>query len=251
MWIITAPNLIDMPHERGYNRANLTQGILYVVATPIGNLNDLTRRARRSLAEADAIVCEERRAGSTLLARLQIDKPLWELNEHSTAADTDALCERLRAGETLALISDHGTPLIQDPGAALVNAALRAQIRVVPIPGPSAILAALVASGISAARFRFVGLLPPKRAERARALAELRAARETLIFIDAPYRLNVLLDALQEACGAERRACVATNLTLPDENFARGALRDLREHFTAHPFKGEFVIVLEGNNAKM
>ncbi len=237
-----------MPHERGYNRAELEAGILYVVATPIGNLDDLTRRARRTLDEVDAVVCEERRAGATLLARLQLDKPLWEFNEHSTAADAEALCERLRAGETLALISDHGTPLVQDPGALLVNAALRAQIRVVPIPGASAILAALVASGISAARFRFVGLPPPKRADRARALAELRAARETLIFIDAPYRLNALLDALREAFGAERRACVACNLTMPDENFARGALSAIIEYFKHHPFKGEFVVVVEGNS---
>jgi 16S rRNA (cytidine1402-2'-O)-methyltransferase len=114
-----------MPHEYGYNRADLEQGILYVVATSIGNANDLTLRARRVLNEADAVICEERRAGSTLLAQLKITKPLFEFNEHSTPGDADGLCERLRAGESLALISDHGTPLIQDPGAPLVAAALR------------------------------------------------------------------------------------------------------------------------------
>jgi 16S rRNA (cytidine1402-2'-O)-methyltransferase len=219
---------------------------LYVVATSIGNANDLTLRARRVLNEADAVICEERRAGSTLLAQLKITKPLFEFNEHSTPGDADGLCERLRAGESLALISDHGTPLIQDPGAPLVAAALRAHARVVPIPGASAILAALVASGIPAARFRFVGLLPAKRAERTAALAHLRAARETLIFIDAPYRLLQLLTALRETFGDARRAAVACNLTMPDETFVRGALSLVLEHFTQQPFKGEFVIVLEG-----
>lgn len=235
-----------MPHEYGYNRADVEQGILYVVATPIGNANDLTLRARRTLGEADAVVCEERRAGSTLLARLKITKPLFEFNEHSAPGEADALCERLRAGESLALISDHGTPLIQDPGARLVDAALHAQVRVVPIPGASAILAALIASGISAARFRFVGLLPQKRAERATAVEHLRAAHETLIFIDAPYRLLPLLTALREAFGDTRRAAVACNLTMPDETFVRGALSSVLEHFTQQPFKGEFVVVLEG-----
>lgn len=235
-----------MPHECGYNRATLGQGILYVVATPIGNLSDLTLRARRILSEADAVVCEERRAGSTLLARFQITKPLFEFNEHSTAADADALCEHLRAGENLALISDHGTPLVQDPGAALVQSALGAGIRIVPIPGASAILAALVASGISTARFRFIGLLPQNRAERANALKPLRATRETLIFIDAPYRLRQLLQALREAFGDTRRAAVACNLTLPDETFVRDELAHLVEHFTRQPFKGEFVVIVQG-----
>lgn len=235
-----------MPHECGYNRAALGQGILYVVATPIGNWNDLTLRAKRILHEADAVICEERRAGSTLLARLQIAKPLYEFNEHSTAADADALCEHLRAGENLALISDHGTPLVQDPGATLVQDAIRAGIRVVPIPGASAILAALVASGISSARFRFVGLLPQNRAERANALKPLRAARETLIFIDAPYRLRQLLVALREQLGDMRRAAVACNLTMPDENFVRGDLAYLLNYFTQQPFKGEFVVIVQG-----
>ncbi|MBI4674810.1 MAG: 16S rRNA (cytidine(1402)-2'-O)-methyltransferase [Chloroflexi bacterium] len=224
----------------------MKQGALYVVATPIGNLQDLTRRARRILQEADAVICEEHRAGSTLLAQLQITKPLYELNEHSRPTDAEALCERLRNGERLALISDHGTPLVQDPGAELVAAAIRAGVRVEPIPGASAILAALVASGIAAPRFRFVGLLPPKREARAQALKNLRAVRETMILLDAPYRLAPLLNALCDAFGSERRAAVACNLTTPQENFVRGALAEIVDHFTRHPFKGEFVVVIEG-----
>lgn len=221
-------------------------GNLYIVATPIGNLEDLTRRARRVLTEADAVVCEERRAGSTLLAQLQLTKPLYELNEHSRPADVGALCERLGSGENLALISDHGTPLIQDPGADLVNAAIRAGIRVEPVPGASAILAALVASGIAAPRFRFLGLLPPKREQRAQTLENLRAVREPLILLDAPYRLMPLLNALRDAFGAERGAAVACDLTTPQENFVRGTLAEIIEYFGRHPFKGEFVLVVEG-----
>jgi len=222
-------------------------GTLYIVATPIGNLQDLTRRARRVLSQVDAVVCEERRAGSTLLAQLQLTKPLYELNEHSRPADVDALRERLASGENLALISDHGTPLLQDPGADLVNAAIRAGIRVEPVPGASAILAALVASGIAAPRFRFLGLLPPKREARAQALKNLRDVREPMILLDAPYRLMPLLNALQDTFGVERFAAVACDLTTPQENFVRGALSEIIEHFIHHPFKGEFVVVVDGN----
>ncbi len=212
----------------------------------IGNLYDLTLRARHRLEQADAVIAEERRAGSTLLSQLQITKPLYELNEHSTADDIKALCEKLRGGQTLALISDHGTPLIQDPGGDLVRAAIQAGIRVEPIPGASAILAALTASGISSARFRFVGLLPPKRETRAQALQGLRAAKETLIFLEAPYRLRPLLTALYDAFGGKRRAAVACNLTMPDENFVRGTLAEILEYFTNQPFKGEFVVLVQG-----
>jgi len=223
-------------------------GILYIVATPIGNAQDLTLRARRILGEADAVICEERRAGSTLLAQQGLDKPLVELNEHSRPPDVAALIERLTKGETLALISDHGTPLVQDPGADLVQAAIRAGIQVTPIPGASAILAALVASGIPARHFRFVGRLPSKSDARARALSDLRAARETLVLIDAPYRLSALLRALETAFGAPRRAAVACNLTMPDEQFVRGTLGEIRNHFERAPFKGEFVVVVAGAN---
>jgi 16S rRNA (cytidine1402-2'-O)-methyltransferase len=225
-------------------------GTLYIVATPIGNYADLTYRALRILRECDAVIVEERRAGSTLLSHLGIDKPLYEWNEHSQPGQVADFVERLRGGEKFALISDHGTPLIQDPGAELVRAAIGAGARVEPIPGPSAILAALVASGISAARFRFAGRLPPKRVERGRALRSMRERRETLVLIDAPYRLMPLLTSLVEAFGQDRRAAVACQLTLPDEKFVRGTLAEIQAYFTAHPFKGEFVIIVEGNTAR-
>lgn len=224
-------------------------GILYLVATPIGNVQDLTFRALRVLRECDAVVCEERRAGSTLLAHFQIEKPLDELNEHSGRDRVGSFVARLKNGETLALISDHGTPLLQDPGADLVSVALREGVRVEPIPGASSILAALVASGIRAPRFRFVGRLPPKRAERDNALHTFRETRETMILVDAPYRLTALIESLRAAFGGSRRAAVACNLTMPDENFVRGTLDEISEYLNHHPFKGEFVVVVEGNSS--
>lgn len=225
---------------------SVQQGSLFIVATPIGNVQDITLRGARVLREVDAVICEERRAASTLLAQLGIEKPLLELNEHSSANEVQALLERLQNGARLALISDHGTPLIQDPGADLVNAAIQTGIRIEPIPGASSILAALVASGIAAPRFRFLGQLPPKREERKRVLQNLRRVRQTMILLDAPYRLLPLLEALREEFGKGRRAAVACNLTMPDETFVRGTLQEIFTHFTKYPFKGEFVIVVEG-----
>lgn len=225
----------------------MKSGPLYIVATPIGNNADLTFRALRVLRECDAVVCEERRVGSTLLRHLEIEKPLYEWNEHSQPGDLDELLGLLKQGQSLALISDHGTPLVQDPGAELVRAAIRQGLRVEPIPGPSAILAALVASGIPAPRFRFVGRLPRKSAERTAALNELRTVRETMVLLDAPYRLEPLLHALRETLGPARRAAVACSLTMPEENFVRGTLNEIVTYFANHPFKGEFVIIVEGN----
>lgn len=232
------------------SRDVVKQAALYIVATPIGNYADLTLRARRVLGECDAIVCEERRAGSTLLTHFQIDKPLLEWNEHSGAAQLDELLGLLRQGRALALISDHGTPLVQDPGAELVRAVLRENIRVEPIPGASAILAALVASGIPAPRFRFIGRLPQKKDERAAALRNLRELPETLILLDAPYRLAALLPALGKAFGETRRAAVACDLTMPTEHFVRGTLGEIIKHFVNHPFKGEFVIIVQGKSSQ-
>lgn len=221
-------------------------GTLYLVSTPIGNADDITLRALRVLREADVVICEERRVGAALLAHYQIEKPLVPVNEHTEAEAVPALVTRLAQGETLALISDHGTPLVVDPGARLVNAALRAGLRVVPIPGASAVLAAVVASGLPARRFRFLGQLPPKTEARRRALRELQDLRETFVLLDAPYRLMPLLRALQGELGAGRQVAVACDLTLPDERIARGAVGEVIAAFESHPFKGEFVLVVAG-----
>ncbi len=223
-------------------------GNLFLVSTPIGHPDDLTLRGLRTLAEADAVICEERRIGSTLLARLKLAKPLVELNEHTEEQVATALIERLAAGETLALISDHGTPVVADPGARLVRCALQAGIRVVPVPGASAVVAALVASGLPEKRFRFLGQLPPKTEARRRALRDLKNLPETLILFDAPYRLMPLLKSVREELGDRRQVCVACNLTMPDERILRGTVGQVVEAFRQQPFKGEFVLVVEGRH---
>ena len=153
--------------------------------------------------------------------------------------------ERLARGENLALVSDHGTPLLTDPGASLVRRALDARVIVTAIPGASSVLAALVVSGLDMTRFRFVGLLPAKKEKRKAELSFLRRARETLVILEAPYRLRPLLTDLCAELGAERRAVVACNLTTAEEQIERGTLGELTAHFEKSKFKGEFVIVVE------
>ncbi len=221
-------------------------GTLYLVSTPIGNPDDLTLRGRRILSEVDTVVCEEARVGSTLLSHYSLTKPLVELNEHTETEQAPGLIERLTHGENLALISDHGTPLVADPGASLIRNALDAGIRVVPIPGASAVLAALVASGLPAMRFRFLGQLPAKTELRRRALARLKNLPETLVLLEAPYRLMPLLKSLREEFGPGRRAAVACNLTMSDERIVRGTLAEVVAEFEQHPFKGEFVLIVAG-----
>ncbi|MGB8647338.1 MAG: 16S rRNA (cytidine(1402)-2'-O)-methyltransferase [Anaerolineae bacterium] len=221
-------------------------GILYIVSTPIGNPLDLTLRGRRILAEVDAVICEELRVGSTLLAQYELAKPLVELNEHSEAEQVALLVERLVRGENMALISDHGTPLLADPGAPLVDSALKAGIRITPIPGASSIVAALVVSGLPAARFRFLGQLPPKTELRQRALAQYKELAETLVLLEAPYRLMPVLKSIQQELGPERRMAVVCNLTMRDERIVRGTVAEVVQTFIEAPFKGEFVLVIEG-----
>ncbi len=221
-------------------------GLLYVVATPIGNPEDITARALATLAQADAVVCEEYRVGSTLLSHYGIEKPLVEINEHNESDQVPILIDRMEGGEKLALISDHGTPLVADPGYGLVARAIRSGIRVVPVPGASSVVAALVASGLPAQRFRFLGQLPPKTETRRQALRSLKAVTDTMVMLDAPYRLLPLLKSIRDELGSDRMIAVACNLTLADEQIVRGAVGDVVQHFTDRPFKGEFVITVEG-----
>ena len=223
--------------------------MLYLVSMPIGNPEDITLRALRLLREANAVICEETREGARLLRQYQILKELIDLNEHTERARIPEVIARLQRGDTLALISDHGTPLLADPGARLVERALAAGIAVRAAPGASSVLAALVVSGLPLERFRFVGLLPAKKELRRAALARLRAERDTWVVLDAPYRLPALLADLREQLGAERRIVVACALTTPDETIVRGTLAQVNAHFARAPFKGEFVIVVAGKPA--
>lgn len=220
--------------------------MLYIVSTPIGNPDDITLRALRVMREANAVICEERREGARRLKHYQIENTLIDLNEHTEPALTPELLERLKRGETLALISDHGTPLLADPGGRLVERALAAGIPVSAVPGASSLLAALVVSGLPLEHFRFVGMLPARTTARRAALAKLRDERDTWVVFDTPYRLSALLEDLRGALGAERRIVVACNLTMPDENIVRGTTQHVVQHFQQHPFKGEFVIVIAG-----
>ncbi len=222
--------------------------MLYIVATPIGNPDDITVRAVNVLRLANAVVCEERRHGARLLHAHGISNELVDLNEHTERERLPELMERLRRGETLALISDHGTPLLADPGGRWVEQVIREGIDVKAVPGASSLLAALVVSGLPIERFRFVGLLPAKTEARRKALGQLKEEQDTWVVLDTPYRLFPLLSGLQGALGNQRRVAVACNLTMPDEKVVRGTIDQVLVFFEKNPFKGEFVIVVAGKD---
>ena len=218
---------------------------LYVVATPIGNLEDVTRRAERVLATADLVVCEDRRVTSRLLRHLGLKRPLDLYHEHNAERARPGLLARLRAGQSVALVSDAGTPAISDPGHKLVREAVALGLAVHPIPGPSAAVAALVASGLPTDRFLFQGFLPPRPAGRRRVLAELAAVPATLVLFESPRRLAETLADAASVLGARRRAVVARELTKLHEEHRRGTLADLAAAYAASgPPRGEIVVVV-------
>ena len=218
---------------------------LYIVATPIGNLGDVTVRARETLAACDAVVAEDTRRSGQLLQHLGIKKPLLSLPAFDEAARAAPLIERLRAGQSLALVTDAGTPGVSDPGALLVREAVRAGVSVVPIPGACAAVAALSASGFSEGRFHFAGFLPRKASARAEMLEELAPLRAQLVFYEAPGRLRETLLDLRQALG-DRQALVARELTKLHEELARGALSELADRF-AGEVRGEVAVVVAGS----
>ena len=197
-------------------------GTLSIVSTPIGNLEDITLRAARVLREADLIACEDTRHTRKLLDHIGVSKPLVSYHEHNETARAAELVERLAAGANIALVSDAGTPLLSDPGYRLVEAAIAAGIPVIPIPGASAVLSALAASGLPTDEFRFGGFLPPKTTQRRKTLEALREERCTLIFYEAPHRILEALEDVEAVLGA-RPVVVARELTKLHEEFLRGA----------------------------
>jgi len=219
-------------------------GTLSVVATPIGNLEDVTLRALRVLREADLLLAEDTRRTRVLLDRHGIEARPRSLHAHNEAARTDEALAALAAGRNVALVSDAGTPLVSDPGERLVARAIAAGHAVVPVPGPSAALAALVASGLPAEAFTFLGFLPRKAGLRAARLAALGGRTETLILFESPRRVAATLRELARSLG-ERRACVARELTKLHEELARGTLAELATRF-ADGARGEVTIVVEG-----
>jgi 16S rRNA (cytidine1402-2'-O)-methyltransferase len=223
-------------------------GVLYVVATPIGNMGDISARSREILAAVSAVAAEDTRRSGRLLRELGLTRPLVSLHEHNERARVAELIARLRAGESIALVSDAGTPLVSDPGYLLVAAAVEAGIAITPIPGPSAAIAALSASGLPCDRFCFEGFLPARAAARRRRLTELAIEPRTIVLYEAPHRIAACLGDLADACGEGRRACIARELTKRFETFYRGSLGELaaRAKSDADLARGESVILVEG-----
>lgn len=219
-------------------------GLLYLVATPIGNLEDITYRAVRVLQEADLIACEDTRQTRKLLDRYGIHKPTISYHEYNEAERTEDLAARLLAGAVIALVSDAGTPLVSDPGYRLVRAAIESGIPVQPVPGASAALAALAASGLPTDGFHFGGFLPPKPGQRAKVLEALANEQATLIFYEAPHRILETLEAVEKTLGS-RPVVVARELTKIHEEFLRGTAAEIRAQLAQRGVvKGEITLLI-------
>jgi 16S rRNA (cytidine1402-2'-O)-methyltransferase len=220
-------------------------GTLFVVATPIGNLEDITLRALRVLREVDLIACEDTRQTSKLLSNYDIQKATTSYHEHNEIEKTSQLLRHLEAGEDIALVSDAGTPCVSDPGYRLVRGAREKQIPVVPIPGPCAFIAALSASGRSTHAFVFLGFLPARRKARPAFLKSLSAEDRTLIFFESPARLLDCLNDLMKVLGP-RQLTVARELTKMYEELFSGTPQEAIGHFSAKPVRGEVILIVEG-----
>jgi 16S rRNA (cytidine1402-2'-O)-methyltransferase len=223
-----------------------TTGTLFVVSTPIGNDDDISLRALKVLKTCDIVVCEEGKVGAKLLRQHKISQPIEELNEHNEDATAAVLLEQLRAGKNLALISDAGTPLLADPGLALVKLAIKHEIPVDVVPGASSILTALVRSGLPTNQFVFAGFVSRKPDERITELTALSQERRTIILLETPYRLLPLLEAAAQVM-PKRAAYLGCNLTLPFETHHYGTFAELFAKFSEEKFKGEFVVCFAGN----
>jgi 16S rRNA (cytidine1402-2'-O)-methyltransferase len=217
------------------------QGMLYLVATPIGNLEDITLRALRVLKEVDLIACEDTRHTRKLLAHYQIAKPTVSYHEHNEHERASQLVEKIQAGMSIAIVSDAGTPLVSDPGFDIVRLCAERNIPVVPIPGPSALIAALAASGLPTNEFTFAGFLPAKRAARRARLAEFAALRSTLLCYEAPHRIRETLADARDVLG-NRPCVIARELTKLHEEFIRGSLSDIELNEGAA--RGEMVLLI-------
>lgn len=219
--------------------------MLYVVATPIGNLGDITSRALDVLKSVDLIAAEDTRHSGILLKHFGIKKPLISYHEHNEAMRTAELAERLMRSQNVALITDAGTPGLSDPGLRLIRECIQRELPFTVIPGPSSILTALLGSGFSTEKFSFRGFLPVKSGRRERELRAAGERDETVIFFESPYRLSKTLAACTDLM-PDRQLCVARELTKKFEEFRRGTAGELLAHYEAHPPKGEIVLVISG-----
>jgi len=220
--------------------------MLYVIATPIGNLADITLRALEVLKNVDVVAAEDTRHSGLLLKHFGIKKPFLSYHEHNEAARTAELVQRLARGQKVALITDAGTPGLSDPGLRLIRACIERELPFTIIPGPSAILTALLGSGFSTEKFSFRGFLPVKSGQRERELCAAAQRECTSIFFESPHRLVKTLEACVQIM-PDRQLCVARELTKKFEEFRRGTAADLFAHYTAHPAKGEIVLLISGS----
>ncbi len=231
------------PSPNPADAANSACGCLYLVGTPIGNLEDITLRALRILKEVDQIACEDTRHTQKLLTHYEIRKPLVSYHEHNELTRAPELVMALEQGAKIALVSDAGTPLVSDPGHRLVTLCLRHHIPVVPIPGPSALLASLSASGLGSEEFLFVGFLPARSGERHRALERLRIEDRTIILYEAPHRIAECVADAREILG-DRPACLAREVTKLHEEFRRGKLSQIAASLEERPARGEITLLI-------
>ena len=221
----------------------LTPGTLYLVATPIGNLEDITLRALRTLRECHVVAAEDTRRTGLLLKHFDISKPLLSYFQFNEARRSEEILERLRRGEIVALVTDAGSPGISDPGERVVQAAIAAGLRVEPVPGPSALVAAATASGLPTEEIHFAGFLPHKSGQRRNKLAGLKHVPGTLVFYESPYRIEKLLGELAEVF-PERQVVLARELTKKFEEFLRGKPAELIQQTRGRSLKGEFVVLV-------
>ncbi len=234
---------VTLPAADADSSSKPCSGCLYVVATPIGNLEDISMRALRILKEADLIACEDTRQTMKLLSHFDIHTKLMSYHEHNELTRSPEIVIDLEQGASVALVSDAGTPAISDPGQRLVSLCLRHGIKVVPVPGPSAFVAALSASGLSAEEFTFIGFLPPRATQRRKALRDLAAEPRTLIFYEAPHRLLESLEDMLELLGS-RPAVIAREISKVYEDFQHGHLADLVESVRKKPPRGEITVLI-------
>jgi 16S rRNA (cytidine1402-2'-O)-methyltransferase len=221
--------------------------MLFIVGSPIGNLNDITLRALSVLKEVKLVAAEDTRRTSILLKHFEISKPLVSFHEHNEARRTSELIEKMRAGEKIALITDAGMPSISDPGYRIVRACIENEIRIEVIPGPSAVLTALVGSGLPTDRFYFGGFLPVKSGQRERELGVALAREVTSVYFESPHRIIRSLEVIAKA-DATRAICVARELTKHFEEYRRGEASSVLAHYAAHPPKGEITLLIGGSH---
>ncbi len=221
------------------------KGKLYLVSVPIGNPEDITLRAIRILKSVDLVVCEELKEGRKLLNGLAIPTPIDNLNEHNEESRIPVFVEFLKNGKKIALISDAGTPLFEDPGRKLVQRVVEEGLEVTAVPGPSSLMAALVVSGLDFKRFYYYGLLPRKKEERRKALKKLISFNNPIVFLDTPYRLVQVLHDVKRVFGPKRQVVVACDLTMEDEFIFRGTAKEALNYFKEHNKKREFVLIVD------